>query len=115
MGRPLGSKNKKSLAKNPTPLATPATPVKTDVRPTMGILTALENLSHVLAMDNALSSLSVDDLEAVSSLGAALQEEAKAEAARQLAAHDTSMDRLRALAAQQVNGKPLDNGLHPAA
>ena len=44
MGRPLGSKNKKSLAKSPTPLEPkpPATPAsaKPDLRPTKGVLTA---------------------------------------------------------------------------
>ncbi len=121
MGRPLGSKNKKSLAKSPTPLepkptATPAS-AKTDVRPTMGVLTALENLAHALASDGALSPLTIDDLEALNQLGVSLQAEAKDEAAKRLAAHDTSMDRLRTLANTAINGTALstDNGLHPAA
>jgi hypothetical protein len=112
MGRPKGSKNKpKNLpaaapAKVTKPKPTPVNP--TDVRPTMGVLTALENLAHAAASDGAFDPLSIDELENVAALGASLQEMARETAARRLAERDASLDRLRALAALPVNGTPLE-------
>ena len=120
MGRPLGSKNKpktdatgavittkaitakalKTKATKPKP-----TPVKR-VLPALGrpaprgILTVLEELAHVLAMDNALAPLNQQDLQALQDLGAAMQSEVRGEATRRLQARDESLDGLRALAGQ---------------
>lgn len=115
MGRPKGSKNKpknlpaaapaKVTKPKPTPVKADARP--TDVRPTMGVLTALENLAHAAASDGAFDPLSIDELENVAALGASLQEMARETAARRLAERDASVDRLRALAALPVNGTPV--------
>lgn len=117
MGRPQGSKNKpknlpaaapaKVTKPKPTPVKAPTPVNPTDVRPTMGVLTALENLAHAAASDGAFDPLSIDELENVAALGASLQEMARDTAARRLAERDASVDRLRALAAQPVNGTPV--------
>lgn len=119
MGRPLGSKNKpktdatgavittkaitakalKTKATKPKP-----TPVKRALAPgrpaPRGILTVLEELAHVLAMDNALAPLNQQDLQALQDLGAAMQSDVRGEATRRLQARDESLDGLRALAGQ---------------
>ena len=120
MGRPLGSKNKpktdatgavittkaitaKALKTKATTKPKP-TPVKRALAPgrpaPRGILTVLEELAHVLAMDNALAPLNQQDLQALQDLGAAMQSEVRGEATRRLQARDESLDGLRALAGQ---------------
>ena len=126
MGRPKGSKNKpktdatgavittkaitakalKTKATKPKP-----TPVKR-VLPALGrpaprgILTVLEELAHVLAMDNALAPLNQQDLQALQDLGAAMQSEVRGEATRRLQARDESLDGLRALAGKTAPAAP---------
>jgi len=91
LGRPLGSKNKKTLKKENDAAFAAARG---------SVLAALQNLAVAMQNDSALDALTLEELEALSALGVSLQYEAKNEAAKRMA----GLERLRALADAPVDG-----------